>query len=115
MHDITFQIYAQTLGVEVSELPSLFLKALLFDSILIGAIVAFRKRVTLKSRVLLVASAFTSWIELRIAGPMRLAGLSLPLSGLRYGLVSPETDQLPALPAQQQRSTNVHPTTLSAE
>ncbi len=47
MHDLVFQIYANMLGVSPQELPSMVVKALVFDSFLIGLIIAFRKRATL--------------------------------------------------------------------
>jgi len=43
-HDQFLTIYASALGVEISELPSLFFKALLFDSWLIIGFIAFAKR-----------------------------------------------------------------------
>jgi len=44
MHDEFFRVYASVLGVEQSELGSLFTKGLLFDACLIGSFIAFRKR-----------------------------------------------------------------------
>ncbi len=49
LHDVVMQVYAQTLGVEVHELPGLLWRAVIFDGAIIGAIIAFRKRVAIKS------------------------------------------------------------------
>lgn len=111
MHDLTFQIYAQTLGVEVSDLPGLFVRALIFDSILIGCFVAYRKRAILMPKLFALTTRFMWWFESRITGPVRLAKLSPLRPGLHYGLVSPVKGPLPALPARQQTSTIAHPTT----
>lgn len=57
LHDLVFQIYGQMLGIDPATIPGLFLKACIFDSALIFAIVAFRKR-----------RAIRAWWEKRRAG-----------------------------------------------
>lgn len=44
MHDQFLGVYANLLGVEISELPSMLLKGLMFDGLLVGSFIAFRKR-----------------------------------------------------------------------
>ncbi|TCD14486.1 DUF6105 family protein [Oricola cellulosilytica] len=44
LHDLVFNIYGSLLGVDPAAIPIMFLKACIFDSALIFAIVAFRKR-----------------------------------------------------------------------
>ena len=44
MHDMVFTMYGNILGVEPGEMPGLLLKTLIFDTFLIGAIVAFKMR-----------------------------------------------------------------------
>ena len=115
MHDLTFQIYAQTLGVEVSELPGLLFNALIFDSLLIAAIVAYRKRAVLMPHVYKFTAYLAHQFEVHIAGPLRLAELSPPQFGLRFGSALPATNLPPALPDLQQESSAAHPTALSEE
>ena len=44
LHDLVFRIYGSLLGIDPSTIPWLFLKACIFDTVLIFCIVAFRKR-----------------------------------------------------------------------
>lgn len=44
LHDLVFHIYGSLLGIDPARIPVLFLRACIFDTGLIFAIVAFRKR-----------------------------------------------------------------------
>lgn len=44
MHDQVFQIYGDILGIDPAVIPGMVARALAFDSVLVGAIVLFRKR-----------------------------------------------------------------------
>jgi hypothetical protein len=44
MHDLVFQIYGQILGLPPQDIPPLVLKAIILDSLVLAAIVAFRRR-----------------------------------------------------------------------
>jgi hypothetical protein len=44
LHDLVFSIYGNILGVEPDLIPALVAKACVFDTLLIAAIFAFRKR-----------------------------------------------------------------------
>jgi Family of unknown function (DUF6105) len=44
LHDLVFTIYGNILGVEPALIPALVAKACVFDTLLIAAILAFRKR-----------------------------------------------------------------------
>lgn len=43
-HDLVFQIYGNILGVDPAILPPMVLRAIAFDSLLVLALVAFRRR-----------------------------------------------------------------------
>jgi hypothetical protein len=47
VHDLTFQIYGDVLGVSPETLPSLVARAIAVDSLVVFAILAFRKRKTI--------------------------------------------------------------------
>lgn len=44
MHDLVFELYGQMLGIDPATIPALVAKACVFDSLLIVAIYAFRRR-----------------------------------------------------------------------
>jgi hypothetical protein len=44
VHDLVFHIYGQTLGLDPAAIPMLVAKACIFDTLIIGAIYAFRRR-----------------------------------------------------------------------
>ena len=44
LHDLVFAIYGQILGVSPDELPGMLARACLFDSLVVFAIIAFRRR-----------------------------------------------------------------------
>lgn len=44
VHDFAFEVYGQMLGMDPAEIPALIFNACLFDSLIIGAIWAFRRR-----------------------------------------------------------------------
>lgn len=46
-HDVVFAIYSQALGVEPEALPPLLLRALIIDTVLVLAILGYRKRAVL--------------------------------------------------------------------
>lgn len=43
-HDLVFQIYGNILGIPPEDLPPLVLRAIIFDSFLVLALIAFRRR-----------------------------------------------------------------------
>ena len=43
-HDLVFQIYGQILGIDPALLPMLVVRAVAFDSLIVIAILAFRRR-----------------------------------------------------------------------
>lgn len=43
-HDLVFQIYGNILGIPPEDLPPLVLRAIVFDSFLVLALIAFRRR-----------------------------------------------------------------------
>ncbi len=43
-HDLVFQIYGQILGISPEDLPLLVLRAIIVDSLIVFAILAFRRR-----------------------------------------------------------------------
>lgn len=43
-HDLVFQIYGTILGIPPEDLPPLVLRAIIFDSFLVLALIAFRRR-----------------------------------------------------------------------
>ncbi len=49
IHDMVFGIYASILGVSYETIVDGFIKACIFDTFLIGGIVAFRKRKQIKA------------------------------------------------------------------
>jgi hypothetical protein len=44
MHDLVFQIYGNILGIPPESIPPLVLRAVIFDSLLLFSIMAFRRR-----------------------------------------------------------------------
>ncbi|HTV70248.1 MAG TPA: DUF6105 family protein [Rhizobiaceae bacterium] len=44
VHDLIFQLYGEMLGVDPTTIPMLIAQACVFDSLVIGAIYAFRRR-----------------------------------------------------------------------
>ena len=44
VHDILFQLYAEMLGIDAATIPWLVAKACIFDSLLLLAVYAFRRR-----------------------------------------------------------------------
>jgi hypothetical protein len=44
MHDLVFQIYGKILGIPPETIPPLVARAIAFDSLLVFAILGFRKR-----------------------------------------------------------------------
>jgi hypothetical protein len=44
MHDLVFQIYGKILGIAPETIPPLVARAIAFDSLLVFAILGFRKR-----------------------------------------------------------------------
>lgn len=49
LHDMVFGIYANILGVSYETIVSGFIKACIFDTILISAILAYRRRAKIKA------------------------------------------------------------------
>ena len=43
-HDLVFRIYGHILGIPPESIPPLVLRAIIFDSILVFALIAFRRR-----------------------------------------------------------------------
>ena len=56
VHDHTFELYGQILGLEPETIPPLLLKAVIFDSFIVLAIAAFRWR-----------RAIIAWVKARYA------------------------------------------------
>lgn len=48
LHDAVFGLYGQILGVDPATIPGLLADAFVFDTFLIGAIIAYRKRATIR-------------------------------------------------------------------
>ena len=44
MHDLVFQLYGDVLGVDPATIPAMVAQACIFDTLLIAAIWAFRRR-----------------------------------------------------------------------
>ncbi|NDV88621.1 hypothetical protein GTW51_18120 [Aurantimonas aggregata] len=44
LHDHVFGIYGEMLGIDPAEIPPMIAKALVVDSVILGAIIAFRRR-----------------------------------------------------------------------
>jgi hypothetical protein len=44
VHDFVFQLYGQILGIDPSTIPTLILRACIFDTLIIAGIWAFRRR-----------------------------------------------------------------------
>ena len=63
MHDEFFRVYAEILGVEVDALPGLALKAAIFDSWIIVAFIAYRKRKVLFPYLRRKGSQFIDWVR----------------------------------------------------
>lgn len=49
MHDLVFQIYGKILGIPPETIPPLVARAIAFDSLLVFAIIAFRKRAEIRA------------------------------------------------------------------
>lgn len=50
VHDFAFQIYGQILGLDPASIPAMVAKACIFDTLLIFAILAFRRRAAIYRR-----------------------------------------------------------------
>lgn len=48
-HDLVFQIYGHVLGIEPEAIPPLLLRALIVDTLLVMAIIAFRRRAAIRT------------------------------------------------------------------
>lgn len=57
-HDLVFNIYGQILGIDPEKLPPMVARAIAFDSLVVFAIIAFRKR-----------KAISAWWNKRYAEP----------------------------------------------
>jgi hypothetical protein len=44
VHDLTFQVYGEILGLPPESIPPLVLRAIIFDSLLVFSLIGFRKR-----------------------------------------------------------------------
>lgn len=60
MHDLVFEIYGETLGIEPSKIPPLAARACGIDTIILFSILAFRRR-----------RAIREWISVRTARQLR--------------------------------------------
>ena len=67
LHDLVFQLYGEMLGVDPATIPMLIAKACLFDSLIVLAIWAFRRRRTV-----------AGWVR---AAHARWTGRAAPESG----------------------------------
>lgn len=61
-HDLVFQIYGQILGIDPALLPTLVMRAVAVDSLIVIAILAFRRR-----------KQIYAWWEKRYASPSKPA------------------------------------------
>jgi hypothetical protein len=44
LHDLVFQLYGEMLGIDPATIPGLLAKACVFDTFLVGCLIAFRRR-----------------------------------------------------------------------
>lgn len=44
LHDLVFQLYGDTLGIDPTTIPGLVARACVFDTFLVGCLIAFRRR-----------------------------------------------------------------------
>jgi Family of unknown function (DUF6105) len=44
LHDLVFQLYGEMLGVDPNTIPGLLARACIFDTFLVGCLIAFRRR-----------------------------------------------------------------------
>jgi hypothetical protein len=44
LHDLVFQLYGEMLGVDPTTIPGLLARACIFDTFLVGCLIAFRRR-----------------------------------------------------------------------
>lgn len=51
LHDAVFDVYGKLLGVEPDSVPGLLVKACVFDTALIGAILAWRRRIPIVAQM----------------------------------------------------------------
>jgi len=58
LHDLVFQIYGEILGVDPAIIPGMVAKACVFDSLIVLAILAFRRRRVIAGWV---RAAYTRW------------------------------------------------------
>ncbi len=65
IHDLVFNIYGNILGIEPDLIPALVAKACIFDTLLIAAIFAFRKR-----------SAIIQWVKAARSGAQEPAEIA---------------------------------------
>lgn len=50
VHDFTFDVYGSILGIDPAAIPAMVARACVFDTCVIAAIIAFRKRAALAAR-----------------------------------------------------------------
>jgi Family of unknown function (DUF6105) len=51
LHDLVFQLYGEMLGIDPATIPALVARACLFDTFLVGCLIAFRHRRAIAARV----------------------------------------------------------------
>lgn len=51
VHDFVFQLYGEILGIDPATIPPMLAKACVFDSLILAAILAFRRRKQIAARV----------------------------------------------------------------
>lgn len=73
LHDLVFQMYGETLGIDPAIIPGMVAKACIFDSLIVLAIWAFRRRRTIAGWI---RTARDRWMG--PAHPAHEAGPTLP-------------------------------------
>lgn len=58
MHDLLFQLYGQILGIDPATIPAMVAKACVVDTLLLLAILAFRRRKQLAERFRMLRSRY---------------------------------------------------------
>lgn len=58
LHDLVFQLYGQTLGIDPATIPMLIAKACVFDTLILLAIWAYRRRRELVARFKLLRERY---------------------------------------------------------
>lgn len=51
VHDFVFQLYGEILGIDPATIPAMLAKACVFDSLILAAILAFRRRKQIAARL----------------------------------------------------------------